>query len=296
MATFFVIGGTGMLGGAVVDALLAAGHQVRVSVRPSRATHKLRWAEGVAAVPVAIDDVSGLARAMTGCQGVHLSLQGGPSREAFWRVEVAGAQAAAHAARQAGVQQLTLISGMGVYGLPAGREADPAYPNYPAQAKWAAEQALVSSGLPYTIFRPTNVIDTFSKFVRGSRAYLLPMAMPACHWLPAAALAERVVRSFELPEARHRIFPLLGPERLDYAQAQALYFRFAQPGVQASVMPPWLLVLMKLFSASLRTGLALIDLVKDLREVDDAETQAVFGPITESVEAYCRRLGQPAPA
>lgn len=291
MARYLVIGGTGMLGRAVVQAFCAQGHSVRVSLRPKAAVSSPPLPEGVQTVPLDLHDHAALTSAMQGCQGVHLSLQGGPSREAFWQIEVGAAQAVAAAARAAGVTQLTLISGMGVYSIPAGREADPSYPNYPAQAKWAAEQALIRSGLPYTIFRPTNVIDTFGKFVRGGRAYLLPAAMPPCHWLSAAALAERVVRSYSLPAAQHRIFPLLGTEKFSYDQAAALYFRLARPDVKVTLTPGWLIAVMKLFSPALRTGLRLMDLVKDFREVDDAETQAVFGPITESLDTYCRRLG-----
>ncbi len=291
MAGYLVIGGTGMLGGAVVDRMLAQGATVRVLVRPEQSGRQLRWGTAVEARAAALTDVERLTEAMQGCEGVHLSLQGGPSREQFWAVEVAGARAAAEAARRAGVRRITLISGMGVCALPPGREDDPLEPNYPAQAKWAAEQALIRSGVPYTIFRPTNVIDTFGKFVRSGRAYLLPFDGPPSHWLSAEALAERVVSSYALAEARNRVFALRGPEVLSYSAAADCYFSYAAPDVRVTRLQEWMIRLIALFSPSLRTGLRLMALAKDFAEVDDAEARQVFGPITESVADYCRRLG-----
>ena len=65
----FVTGGTGFIGGAVVRALLAAGHEVRTLVRPGADTQQLDGLP-VARVTGDLADREGLRRGIRGCDWV----------------------------------------------------------------------------------------------------------------------------------------------------------------------------------------------------------------------------------
>lgn len=72
----FVTGGTGFLGRAVVEALLARGHHVRAMVRDARA----KLTQGAESVVVRFDDRAGLEKALEGTDAI-LHLAGKVSRD-----------------------------------------------------------------------------------------------------------------------------------------------------------------------------------------------------------------------
>ena len=76
METVLVVGGTGLLGQPVARRLAADGHQVRILTRrPEAAKERFREA-AIAVFGGDVEDPSALEDAMTGCSGVHLSLDG----------------------------------------------------------------------------------------------------------------------------------------------------------------------------------------------------------------------------
>jgi uncharacterized protein YbjT (DUF2867 family) len=129
--TILVTGGTGRLGALVVGLLEKAGHDVRVASRRRGAgLFTVDWKTG-----------DGLAEAVTGADVVvHCAT-------AFGDVELDRRLAAASAA--ANVPHLLYISIVGVDKVP--------FKYY--RTKFAAEQIIEQSGVPYTILRTTQFHD-----------------------------------------------------------------------------------------------------------------------------------------
>lgn len=162
-----VTGGTGFLGRAVVDALGAGGHAVRVLAR--------RPVEGAAFGPTAevvlgdLRDAPSLDRAVAGAEAVvHaaavLTLDAG-GEAALRAVNVEGTRALAHAARRAGVRRFVHVSTAGVYGdddrTPA-REDSPARATRPYErskrdAERALLDALAGTDVEWTVLRPAGI-------------------------------------------------------------------------------------------------------------------------------------------
>ncbi|MGB9633155.1 MAG: SDR family oxidoreductase [Chloroflexaceae bacterium] len=101
-----VIGATGMLGAPVAEALRSAGHSVRVMSRdPQRA--RARLGEAFTYIAGDVEDAASLDAALTDCDAVHINLNGGADLD----LERRGVQHIVHAARKAGVQRVSYISG-----------------------------------------------------------------------------------------------------------------------------------------------------------------------------------------
>ena len=126
----FVTGGTGFLGRAVVEACLAAGHEVDAMVRSARS----KLPEGARAVQVAFDEGGRLREALAGKEAI-LHLAGKVSRDpaesaAMHRIHVEATQKLLDAARGAGVRRMVLASTSGTIavrakaGRPASEEDD----------------------------------------------------------------------------------------------------------------------------------------------------------------------------
>jgi len=145
-----IIGGTGFVGGYLVDALLDAGHEPHVLVRPGSESKLHRASEcsiteGDLNSPDAIDAV------VTGCDAVIYNV--GILREfpgegiTFEALQYRGAESVAEAAKRAGVRRFLLMSANGI---------DSAETPYQT-TKLRAEAMIRESGLDYTIFRPSVI-------------------------------------------------------------------------------------------------------------------------------------------
>jgi uncharacterized protein YbjT (DUF2867 family) len=282
-----VIGGMGTLGQPVVRELLASGFRVRVvTTQTGKARH--RFGRRVEEVVADVTHAASLSEAVAGSFGVHINLQGGPSREDFFRIEAEGIRNIVKACQEANVEKLSYTSGMAVSRLQPTDLSDPDSIQYPAIAKYQAERAIMASGIDYTIFRPTSFIDTFQKFVRGRFAFLIGGFEGSFHWLCAREYAQYVVQSFERPECRNRIFPVLGPKKIPYRTARKVFFQHARPDVIPLLVPRWVLRGMALFIPPLRTALRMMKAADEFVEVEAAETVFVFGQPQLSISTYCK--------
>jgi uncharacterized protein YbjT (DUF2867 family) len=151
-----VAGGTGTLGRVMVARLTASGRTVRVLTRHADSA-------GGLPVDVAIGDVrdaSTLTAAMRGTSVVISAVHGflggrgaGPDE-----VDDHGNSNLVRAALDAGVEHFVLLSVL---------DARPDHPMSLHRAKYAAEQHLRVSGVPWTILRPSSYIETWMDVVGG---------------------------------------------------------------------------------------------------------------------------------
>ena len=208
-----VTGGTGFVGSRVVHGLRAEDHPVRVLARnPKDAETLANW--GCQVVEGDMTDTASLRRAVAGCEAVIdlVAIISG-SREDFERVMIRGTRDLVAAAKDAGVKRFVLMSALGV-----GERTKDLTHYY--RAKWDEEQAVQSSGIEYTIFRPS--------FVFGSDGGSLPIYIRQVRWAPVITVigdgrrrlqpiwvddvAAYFVKSFSIPEAVNRTFELGGPD------------------------------------------------------------------------------------
>lgn len=145
-----VTGANGFVGRHVVRALVDAGERVRALVRNADSAAALDGLD-CELVQGDITDPASLEAALDGCTSVvHLVaiLTGKP--DDFDRVMTKGTQSLLAAAREAGVSRFVQMSALGT--SEATKDTVPYY-----RAKWAVEEAVRSSGLGYTILRPSFV-------------------------------------------------------------------------------------------------------------------------------------------
>jgi len=145
-----IVGGTGFIGSYLVDALLSAGHQPALLVRPGSES-KVHKADLCQLTPGSIDEADCLTLLVRGCDAVIFNI--GILREnprqgvTFEKLQYQGLVATADAAREAGVSRLLLMSANGAK-----------LPGTPYQeTKKRAEDYALRCGLDVTVIQPSVV-------------------------------------------------------------------------------------------------------------------------------------------
>ena len=223
--TVLVIGGTGMLGKPVAQQLKADGFNVRLLARNPEKAGKL-LGDGYEIVKGDVDNAAALRAALTGVDGVHISLKGGPTEADFDRMDHLAVRDIAQAAKELGVGRVTLISAYAV----SEEKAD----TPESRSKLKGEAALKSSGVPYTIFRASWFMETLPIFVQGKSISLIGNQIHPLHWIAAEDYARMVSKSYQTDESLNKELYIFGPEAYTMGEAMKIYASIAAPDLKVS--------------------------------------------------------------
>ncbi len=278
--SILLLGGTGTIGRATAQALLAEGYRVTALIRPQADASLL---PGCTVVRGGIPDA--LPAAMAGIDAVIscLASRTGAPQDA-WAVDHAANSAALNAAVSAGVRHFTLLSAICVQ-----------KPLLEFQrAKLAFEAELQAAPIDWTIVRPTAFFKSLSgqvARVQESRPFLVfgDGKLTACKPISDADLARFLTLTLTDPDKLKRILPIGGPgpaiTPLDQAAMLAALFdrRVPVKRVPVALMTGIIAVLSALGTVSsrfaARAGLARIG------RYYATQSMLVWNPATQSYDA-----------
>lgn len=218
----------------MVRALVGRGWTVRPLVRDRRKARAVlesdesAWVQGDALDHGALAALLGGASAVVHCIGIRREF---PPEVTFARLHPGATRALLDAAAEAGVRRFVHISALGT-------RPDAATPYH--RSKYESERLVRESGLDWTILRPSLVHGPHGEFVRMARAWVLGRA-PPWFFLPYFGRFERpgggglprlvsakvqpvhvddvahaVCACLERDESIGEVYPLAGPETLDW--------------------------------------------------------------------------------
>ena len=222
MARLLVVGATSAVGRDVVRRLLASGRTVRVLVRTDKAALEFRSA-GAETVIGDVRDAEPLRQA---CEGVDtvLSLFGrhfAETEQQFWDVDARGNELLADAARAASVGHFVLLSILW---------SDRDLPPVILRVKRRAEEAVVASGIPYTILRPSTFVEGASSLLgsvgptveRWGLAVVPSPDTKPVSFVSIFDLAEAIVSAALGGPRERKIFEIGGPRAVTFTEGAAI--------------------------------------------------------------------------
>lgn len=216
-----ITGGTGFVGRHLARELVARGDQVVLIARGKDLRDESIYnLPGASFFPSDLSDVQELRRAFSGCEAVaHCA---GINREigaqTYDRVHIEGTQNVVHAAGQAGVRKIVLLSFL---------RSRPNCGSPYHESKWAAEEIVRASGLDYTIFK--------AGVIYGRGDHMLNHLSHALYTFPIFGLVgmtEKPIRplavddligviraSFEDTRVSNKTVSIMGPEEIALGEA-----------------------------------------------------------------------------
>jgi uncharacterized protein YbjT (DUF2867 family) len=217
-----IVGATGLVGGEICRRLAADRKPVRALVRPAGDASRIDELRAAGA-ELATGDLKDPASIQAACAGATavlstassvLSRQPGDTIDGVDRI---GQLQLIEAAAAAGVKHFVYVS------------FSPMAEDFALQrAKREVEQALISSGMAYTILRPTFFMEIWLSPALGfdvaaRRARIYGSGENPISWISFPNVAEFAVRSLDTPTARNATFTLGGPEAIAPLQVVRIF-------------------------------------------------------------------------
>jgi nucleoside-diphosphate-sugar epimerase len=299
---YLVTGGTGLVGGHLIDRLREAGDEVRALVRRPAVAEELRR-RGVDSRLGDLADARDLPAAVEGVDVVvHAAgvVQVMGEHRELWAVNVEGTERLLEASARAGLRRFVHLSSVAVYGpapAPIAEDA-PKRPVGPyGQSKWAAEQALwrrhAEGGLPAVALRPCIIYGGRDRHAwpvleRLRRMRVLPLPRGGRRLIDlvhVSDVVDAVMAASTAPEAVGRAYNLTDGERHSIRDILEAYGRIAgrRPAILPIPGPVWGLAL------RVRSRLRAFDL--DFHyAIDAARRDLGYRPRVGLVEGLSRTL------
>lgn len=282
-----VTGGTGLVGKHLVPALVERGYQVRCLVRSQQKAGVL-LPPGVELVRGEINDPVVVKKACRGVkQVIHLvAIIREHGDNTFEHINVEGTLNLVIAAGQAGVERFIHMSALG-----ACNNSKYKY----AYSKWRGEEAVVQSGLNWTILRPSIIyghgFNFFDRMIQSMHMFPGPFVpVPgrgSTLFQPIAV--EDVVRCLcvicENPATAGQVIEIGGPEHLSYVQLlDRLLERLGEKRYKLHIPMPVMRLVVPLASSIMRDfPVSAVELkqleVNNITDIESVEKHFGFTPV-----------------
>ncbi|GLW93369.1 SDR family oxidoreductase [Actinokineospora globicatena] len=204
--TIAVTGATGTVGVRLVARLTGRGHRVRALVRPGG---RRPAGDLVEAVPADLERPETLREALSGITDLFLLTPLHPDQGSLHRGLV-------DVAKRAGVEHVVRLSAFG---------ADPASPVLIHRQHGEGDQAVIESGLRYTLLRPNAFMQNavqWAHTIKARDTIVLPVGPAKVSMIDAGDIAEVAAVALTESGTDYRSLDLTGPRAISYATAAAI--------------------------------------------------------------------------
>lgn len=282
--TIAIIGATGMLGQPITRELLAAGYTVRIIAREVEAAKRL-----FPTAEVVFGDLSqpdSLPVALAGCEATYLSLSVKQTEKPTdFHTETDGMRHLLAAAKQVGVKRIMYLSSivMRYQGMNG-------FDWWVFQIKHEAVALIKASGLDYSIFYPSNFMETMLTTQRIGPLVLVLGSSDVKPWfISAQDYGKQVARALQLAQVgQPQEYVIQGPEPVNQlVAAQRLTATYTESKLHVLEMPLAMLRFGRLFSQQADYGVHIAEALNGYPEQFESErTWADLGKPTQTINSF----------
>jgi len=248
-----IIGAGGMLAKPVIHHFDKAGYELRLFSRNVDTSMFDKAYEIVRGNALQRTD---LERAIEGCDAIHISLANVN--------EALTTQIIVDVAKQHSIKCISIITGCTVC------EENRWFRMI--DNKFRAEKAIMESGIPYMIFRPTWFFESLDLMIRNGKATMIGKQPHPYHWVAADDYAQMVANAYQKPEAWCKIFYIFGPKHHTMADLLVDYCKRRFPEIKkVSYIPLGIIRLIAIISGNsvLKSAASMFGYFEKVKEMGD---------------------------
>jgi uncharacterized protein YbjT (DUF2867 family) len=148
------------------------------------------------------------------------------------------------------------------------------------------------AGLPYTIFSPSNFMETLPhRHMMGRTFVMTGWSHNRNWWITGADFGRQVARSFAIPEAENREYVVQGPEPMTYNEAARRFARAAPIKVARLTLPLLFIQVAGIASPPMRfSGRIMRTVLRYPETFKAADTWRELGRPSTTIEEFARSL------
>lgn len=288
MKKIAVIGGTGMIGQPVVQALHDSGFNVTAFARDEAKARKL-FPAGIRYTSGDLRNVHDVDRALKDQEGIYLNLNLNlADGKHAWHAEREGIDNIIAAAQKNNIKRIAIISSvvMNYQGMNG-------FNWWVFDMKKEALEKIRASGIPYTIFYPSTFMENFMiTYRKGNRILLAGTSHHKMFFIAGKDYGQWVARSFELLKKESKEYVVQGPEGYTADEAADVFIRnYSREKLTISRAPLALLKFLGIFSNTINYGHNIIVALNNYPEKLEAEeTWNTLGRPATTLADYARSV------
>ncbi|MBE2281790.1 MAG: NAD(P)H-binding protein [Ignavibacteriaceae bacterium] len=283
------IGATGMLGKPVAEEFINAGYTVNAMVRSIEKAKKL--------LPQECENFQGdlqneedLNKLLKDSEIVYLNLAlDKSSKESDFQPERDGIDNILKSAKKNGTKRIMMISSI-VMNYQGVNNFD----WWVFRIKHECVKKVKNSGIPYTIFYPSSLMETFnSEMIQNNRMTISKETTVKNWWISCNDYGKQVVKSLELtPGNECKEYTVQGPVGLTMKEAATLFVdNYSKAKIKISYAPMFALKIMKLIPGKFNyLGNIVEALIKYNEKFTSQKTWDELGKPTTTIEEYAKSL------
>jgi uncharacterized protein YbjT (DUF2867 family) len=288
MKKIAVIGGTGMIGRPVVQALCDAGYEVTALVRDEAKARRL-LPPGIRHCTGDLRNVHDVDRALQDQDGIYLNLNLNlADGKHAWHAEREGIDNIIAAAQKNNIKRIAIISSVVM-----NYQDMNGFHWWVFDLKKEALDKIRTSGIPYTIFYPSTFMENFMiTYRKGNRILLAGTSHHKMYFIAGKDYGRWVARSFEVLKKENREYNVQGPEGYTADEAANVFINnYTGAKLTISRAPLAVLKFVGLFSNTVSYGHHIIEALNNYPEKFESEdTWNTLGRPGTTLADYARAV------
>lgn len=250
-----VIGASGMLARPVIRQMNQKGFDLRLF---SRSVNEAMFFNDYEILQGDVFCATDLEKATSGCDAIHISIAKVNEAEAV--------NVIMEIAKRKNIKLVSYVSGCTV------SEQNAWFPMI--ENKLSAELCIIKSKIPYIIFRPTWFFESLPLMIRNNQATIIGKQPNPYRWIAADDFARMVCNAYLKPEAKNKIFNVLGQKPLLMKNILAEYCNVYHKNIKkVKSAPIWLMKLLSTVTNNkeLKKAVDLFSYFENTEELGDSE-------------------------
>lgn len=261
-----VIGATGMLGSRVTRVLHNSGFNVIAAVRNPDKARAMPQLNGIQLVQADLKQPDTLESIMKGADYLYLSLSTSPlEKRTEFKTELDGLKNVIHAALNNGIKRIGFLSSL--------------VKNFDATDWWVfdikrqAVDLLLHSGIPVTIFYPSNFFENLTELqMKGNKILLAGRQVTQSRWIGTDDFGKQVAAAFRQQHDENREYPVQGLEPFSMDEAADEFIAHYKPkNLKKLRAPMWVFKLLKPFSNTIDFQYNILNAINHYDEMFQSE-------------------------